>query len=159
MMPAPALPSSEPLPPRPAPEQLEVQRQRALRQVEQQYRSDLLQGGTMAVAGALLWALHVWGRRRTIPAEDAWGNFLGRTHLAFLLALFGVVGLISLPLGVYQFLRFVLVSADEFAPREPPGETVATAIVFVPLWLLTLAAAVREARRDARPGGQMGEPR
>lgn len=134
----------------PTPEQVEEQTQRQRQAIEQQYRSDLLQGATMTIVGALLWPLHTWGRRRLIRAGNGWTTFLARTHLTVLLVLFGVVGLISLPTGIYQFLQFFLVPVDEFQSRQPPGESVALAIVFVPLWLISLVIAVREMRRESR---------
>ncbi|MBI2322570.1 MAG: hypothetical protein HYU88_10930 [Chloroflexi bacterium] len=137
-----------PRPAEPTPEQVEEQRQRELRRIEQEYRNDLIQGGTMALVGAILWPLHAWGRRRIVLADSAWARFFARLHLIVLLLLFSLVGIISLPTGIYQALRFFLVPADEFAARQPPGESVAAAIVFVPLWAFYLAAALRQMRRE-----------
>lgn len=132
----------------PSPEQLEEQRQSALRRIAQQVREDLVQGGTLALAGAILWLLHAWGRRRIVVADDAWRAFFARAHLTILLLLFSLIGIISLPMGIYQLLRFYLIPAAEDVPPQPPGESVAMAVVFVPLWLFYLAAALRQMRRE-----------
>jgi hypothetical protein len=145
----PAVPTSpigtaEVLPPAPDP----MSEQRQATQVAQELRSDLVQGGSLAVAGAIIWALHFWGRRSIVRAADALAAFLARAHLVVLLLLFGLGGLISLVLGVYQSLLFALTPIDAFTYRQPPGEAAAMAIVFVPAWAVILGLALREMRRE-----------
>jgi hypothetical protein len=137
-----------PRPAQPTPEQIEEQRQRELRRIDLQVREDLIQGGTLALVSALLWPLHAWGRRRIVLADNAWLGFFGRAHLIILLLLFSLVGIVSLPMGLYQLLRFFLLPVAEDMPRQPPGESVAAAIVFVPLWVFSLVTALRQMRRE-----------
>lgn len=137
-----------PRPVEPAPEQLEEQRQRELRRIEQQVREDLIQGGTLALVGAIFWPLHAWGRRRIVPADNAWLAFFARAHLTILLLLFSLIGIISLATGLYQLLRFALLPTTEDLSPQPPGESVALALVFVPLWLFFLATALRQMRQE-----------
>lgn len=148
--PPPVRPGEPGPPPRsePTSEQLVEQRQRQIRQVEQQFRSDVVQGTTMAMVGAILWPLHAWGRRRIARVEDAWSAFFARLHLTILLVLFSLVGIISLATAIYQVLRFILVPAEEYLPSQPPGESLAAAAVFVPLWIFYLVAALSRMRRE-----------
>jgi hypothetical protein len=134
--------------PAPVPDPAAEQQQAA--QVERQMRSDLVQGASLAVAGALIWALHAWGRRRIAGAADELSTFLAKSHLIVLLLLFGLGGIISLVTGVYQSLTFALVPIDAFSAPQPPGEAAATALVLVPAWLILLAVALAELRRERR---------
>jgi len=134
--------------PAPAPDPAEEQQRAA--QVEREMRSDLVQGASLAVAGALVWVLHVWGRRRVAGATDEFSTFLARSHLIVLLLLFGIGGIVSLVTGVYQSLTFALVPVDALSSPQPPGEAAAAAVVLVPAWLILLAVALAELRRERR---------
>lgn len=132
MRPAAIMPSGEAGKPtdlkREAVPQEEIDRQD--REVGRQYQEDLLEGGTIAVsAGA--------------------GAFFGKAYTTTALAIFGVVGIISLPLGVYEALRYVIIQPDEFSGRQPPGGSLATALVFVPIWLYYLSAVVRRNQNES----------
>ncbi|MBI2322976.1 MAG: hypothetical protein HYU88_13020 [Chloroflexi bacterium] len=132
----------------PAPEEQERERQRQLQWVEREYQNDLFQGPTMAIVGALLWLVHTLARRAVAQDGHGWSGFLGKTYLAAMLIVFGVVGVISLPLGIAGVLRFLATQPSALVPRQPPGDAVAAALVFVPLWLVFLAAALRQVRRE-----------
>jgi hypothetical protein len=131
----------------PTAEQLEEQRQRELRRIEQEYRNDLIQGTTMVVVGGVLWPLHAWGRRRIVRLGDSASSFFAKAHLTLLLVLFSLIGVISLPLAIYEALRYLL-PEDDLTFRPAPGGTVATALVFVPLWLYYLWTALHRMRRE-----------
>ncbi|MFH1487187.1 MAG: DUF5671 domain-containing protein [Chloroflexota bacterium] len=146
-LPPPPSPAGEPV--RPAPEQPseEEQRQRQQREVEASFRGDLLQGLSATVIGGLVWLVHVFGRRRFETDEERRESLLNRAYLFLLLAIFSVVGVISAAQGVYETLRFYLVeSVEPYAFQSPPGDTLATAIVFVPVWVYYLNALIRERR-------------
>jgi hypothetical protein len=132
----------------PSPDQNLAAEQQQNAQIEQEVRSDLVQGGSLAVAGAIVWALHALGLRRLVRAADAFAAFLARAYLVVILIVFGLGGLISLVLGVYQSLLFALTSIDSFTYRQPPGEAAAMAIVYVPAWAIVLGLALRELRRE-----------
>ncbi|MBI4507774.1 MAG: hypothetical protein HY691_19770, partial [Chloroflexi bacterium] len=44
--------------------------------------------------------------------------------------------------------RYLGTQPFDLVPRQPPGDAVATALAFVPLWLVFLAAALRQVRRE-----------
>lgn len=132
----------------PTTEQDPAAQQQQVAQTEQERRSNLVQGWSLAIAGGLVWALHTWGRRRIVRSDDALSSFMARTHLVVLLLLFGLGGLISLVMGIYQSLLFTLTPVNSFTYRQPPGETAAMALIFVPLWVVILGLALRELRRE-----------
>jgi hypothetical protein len=129
-------------------------RQREARRVEQQLRNDLVQGGTAVVLGAILWPLHVWGRRRFAAAGDPLDHFLGRFFFVTPLVVYSLVGVATLMLAVFQILSFVLIPARGAAYQDAPGAALATAIVFVPLW----AAYILRGARLSRPQADLAPP-
>lgn len=148
---APAMPPGETGKPvdlkqQPVPQE-ELDRQE--REVGRQYQEDLLQGATLAVIGGLVWAAHTVGRRRLSVVDPDAGAFFGKAYTTTALAIFGVVGIIALPVGVYEALRYVVIQPDEFSGRQPPGGTLAAALIFVPIWLYYLNAVVRRSQKES----------
>jgi hypothetical protein len=56
---------------------------------------------------------------------------------------------VALPVGVYQALKFFLITPLPTQTRLAPGNTLATGLVLTPLWIYYLVALTRQ----ARPGG------
>lgn len=110
--------------------------------------TDLLRGGTLAVIGGLLFGVHAILRRRGAPDESVEGNFR-RGFLMVSLVTFGLVGLVALPVGVYQTLKFFLIAPLPTQQRVAPGNTLATGVVLTPLWIWYLIALTKQARRSA----------
>ncbi len=126
-------------------------------QSEAQYRNDLIQGGTLAVVGAFVWALHEFGRRRMSVEADDSRLFFARARTTLLLGIYGVAGLIAFATAVYELLRFFLLSNDPMMGNQPPGASVATAIVFVPVWMYYLAALLKRTKEEpSLPAGVSG---
>jgi hypothetical protein len=132
------------------PEQQEEIRQRQLRQVEQQHRDDLIQGVTEVVTGAILWPLFIWARRRFTRPGDDFTGFLARLNLVLPLALYSLIGLISLPVTIFGLVSYLTTPAGEYL-GQPPGENIAVGLVFVPLGMYYLLVAVRRLARE-EPG-------
>lgn len=124
----------------------EEMNERGRREAERQYQNDLIQGITLAVVGAALWGLHTVGGRQVTPDEA--GPFFSRAHSTVLLAISGIVGVVALPMSLYELLRFFLVSADEGFRNQPPGASIATALVFVPVWMYYLIDILKRTRRE-----------
>lgn len=140
-------------PPPPVPEE---QQERQRKDIERQYQNDWIQGITLTLVGAVLWGLHLFGRRRVTPEEPETRQFFARAYSTVLLAIFGLVGVVALPMGMYELLRFFLVPLDESAPNQPPGASVAMAVVFVPIWIYYLNDILARSRRENIPSPSMG---
>lgn len=129
-----------------APEQAALQRQ----QWERQTRENLLQGLTSAIAGALFWAVHWYGRRE-IETRDERAGLLRRGFYLVGTAVFGIASIVLLPAAVYSALRFWLIPLGEFDFRPGVGESLAAALVVVPAWLVFLRIVLGEMRRQPPP--------
>ncbi len=129
--------------------ELQEEMERSNQRIERQYKSDLVQAGTLVLIGGVLWGLHSMGRRRFQHTDNPYNEFFYKTYLAILLALFGVTGIISLTSGVYETLRFFLIPPDEFSFGSPPGDAIGAAIVFVPVWGYYLLSMLRLSDRES----------
>lgn len=137
---------------RPAFDTRAFERQTLERQRDQQ-STDLIRGGTLAIMGGGLFLLHAWLRRRRSLDEEAEASF-HRGFLVVALATFGLVGLVALPVGVYQVLKFFLTSPLPTQTRVAPGNTLATGLILTPLWIAYLLALMGQARAS-NPGPQL----
>lgn len=110
-------------------------------------RDDLLQGLTILVIGGVLFAVHRWGRSQVEQAGDSANLFMQRAYLTIQLAIFSLAGLISLIIGISETLRYFIVETNEFGARVAPAGSLATALVFVPIWAYYLAAMLRQSKK------------
>ncbi len=66
-----------------------------------------------------------------------------------LLAVFGLAGIIAIPVALASTLDYVIQTSRQFF--QGPGRDVAIALVFAPFWLTLITLLVREVRSRARP--------
>ncbi len=107
------------------------------------FRSGLISGISLAVVGLVIYAIHLMVR--VLAGEGETHRTLRRWYLGSLLVVFGLVSLVALPTGIIASLNFALGASRDFF--EVPGETLALAIVFTPIWFALIALFTREVRR------------
>ena len=66
-----------------------------------------------------------------------------RIYLFFMLSIFSVAGLVSLPVAVYAFVHYYIEGSRHW---EDPSAALATAIVVVPMWAYYLMRVMQETR-------------
>ena len=125
-------------------QQAEQQRQNADRLRDDQ-ATDLIRGGTLSVLGAVLFLVHLWIRRSTVP--DADGPSFQRGYLTVCLVTFGIIGLVALPVGVYESIKFFVLPPLPTQPRVAPGGGLAMGLVLTPMWAYFLVRLIRLARQ------------
>jgi hypothetical protein len=108
----------------------------------------VLRGITSCGIGSLVLGAHLWVRRRLeVPGEGR--DVLGRAYLVFLLLIFSVLVLVTLPFALYHTLRFFLLDARDVRPGEP----LARALTVLPLWVWLLYRAVGVLRGEGQAQG------
>ncbi|HEX6510886.1 MAG TPA: hypothetical protein VF157_01195 [Chloroflexota bacterium] len=133
-------------------------RARQQRDLDQQQRNGLSQGISLTIVAAILAVLHGFGRRWLLPRLSL-SPAPSRIFLGVMLAIFGLTGVIALPLAAAQLAGFYTAAPPEpnAQPNQlptPPGAALATAIAVLPLWIGFLWATVRSARtREASAVG------
>jgi hypothetical protein len=146
--PVPAEPGVVPEEREPTPEEeakiREEEEKRRQEGLDQAFKEGLLNGLSLFVVGGILWALHLWGKRRMAEKEA----LIERLYLIVLLFIFAALALSSLPTSIYETTRFYILRPPEDY-FSPPGGKLATAIVTLPLWLFYLTSTIRRLRRSA----------
>jgi len=104
--------------------------------------SDVTLGITLTCTGALICVLHVLGKKTMEAREGKSTPLLKKVYLFFMLTIFSLGGLISLPMAIYE-------TANYYVQKESwnnPSGTIAAAIVIVPLWIYYLMRVLRNTR-------------
>lgn len=118
---------------------------------DRRFRDDLVRGIALMVTGGLLWALHWLGIRAVDPPEVRRASTLASLYGNGLLAIAGLVTVVSLPLGVYALLAYYVLPASGKNPSNQPGPTLAYALVFLPVLAYFLWRLVQKVGRRAAP--------
>ena len=122
----------------------EAARQKGL---DRAWREGLINGVAFTVIGLLVLGSHVLGLRMLQTAEERSG-MLHRFYVFAVLVVFTIIVLVTLPQGVFESMRYWLLKpVDSYSRPSPPGQALSTAIVALPVWGVSLWAALRAARR------------
>lgn len=113
--------------------------------------NDLTLASVLLGTGLVICILHVYGRRAVQKREEEATTNIRRIYLFFMLGIYSLTGLISLPLAIYQTIRYFTVEPDYgyYHPQAPSTE-LAVAIVFVPLWAYFMFRVLQEIRQRNR---------
>ena len=108
--------------------------------------NDVTLGVTLLVTGAVICLLHVFGKKALEAKEGKATSLLKRVYLFFMLSIFSVGGLVSLPLAIYETARYYVQHSGEYMYWNDPSGQIAAAVVIVPLWVYYLMRVMRETR-------------
>jgi hypothetical protein len=112
--------------------------------IENLYRDDVVYGITMLLVGLFMFGIHAAGRqflrhRRGEP------SLISRSYLILMLIATSVVALVSLVTAIASVVRrYILETVGPDRVMSNPGESVALALAFLPLWLWFLYRALRD---------------
>jgi hypothetical protein len=104
--------------------------------------SDLTLASVLLGTGLLVYTLHIYGRRTAEKRAAKTTPTPRRIYLFFMLGFFSIVGLISLPLAIYETIHYYIVETNYY--REAPSGEIAMAIVFVLLWVYFIFRVFQE---------------
>ena len=107
----------------------------------------LIDGVSLTLIGALIWGIHMAGRRLLESTEEREGP-LNRLYLIVIVVIFSIITIASLAQGVPESIRYALLDPlDEFGnSKDTPGGPLAVAIVALPIWITYLVGTIRAAR-------------
>lgn len=129
--------------------QLEENRKRQ----DQSHREGLTEGVGMALAGGIVWALHIWGRRRFHSIPDSFSKGIRRSYLVVMLVIYSIMGLTAIAMAVSRVLRqYILYDIGKYAYVPAPGPVVAAGIILVPIWIYFLTSLINEMREKENEG-------
>jgi hypothetical protein len=104
---------------------------------------NLTLGFTLLCTGAVICALHVWGRRAVEKREEKATTMLRRIYLFSMLAIFSLTGLGAVPVAIHDVVRYYFTGHRQ---GSAPAESLAVALVVTPLWAYYLWRVLREMR-------------
>lgn len=104
-------------------------------------------GVALLVTGLIFCVSHIFGRRALEKKEGKTANALRRVYLFFMLAIYSVAGLVSVPTATYLTADYYVKGSMYF---DAPSGALATAIVVVPLWIYYLVLVLRETRASKK---------
>jgi len=113
-----------------------------VKEVEEEYayeadieKRDLIRGITMVAISIPFLLLHCYAAK-DLAKKKGTVSSIYKIYVTASLILFSIVSIISLPVGVYETLQFFLLEQPESVwDKIVPGEAVATAFTFVPVWV------------------------
>ena len=128
--------------------QRQEQEEARLKGLDRAMDEGLINGVSLTLIGALIWGVHMVGRRRLENLEER-ESPLNRVYLIVVVVIFAVIAIVALAQGVPETTRYLLLEQlDEFGHRSnTPGEPMAVAIVALPIWIIYLMGTVRAMRR------------
>jgi hypothetical protein len=124
-------------------QRLKEQVAREDRRLENEFRVGLWQGLAMAIAGGVIYGFHL--AARLLLGAIGRMRELRLGYLCVMLAVFGLVTIISIPAAIAQTMEHVVQIPGDYLPGA--GADVANVIVCTPIWLVVLTLLLRQVRR------------
>ena len=113
-------------------------------------KKDIIRGITLIVVSTPILFLHLYGVKVLEKQEKAM-EFVKRIYLLIGLVVFAIVGIITLPIGIYETLQYFLTEqATDVWAKTIPGEALATAIAFVPIWIYYLISYLNLTNKSSK---------
>lgn len=112
----------------------------AIRFYEREKKEITIDGVSLTIIGAIISAIHIFGRRR-IETEEERGALLHRIYLIAALSVFAIAAIVALVEGVPETMRYVILNDPE--NPSSPGEPLAIAFVALPIWIYYLRQTLR----------------
>lgn len=116
--------------------------------VESMYQEDLYNGVSMLVVGLLFLGVHVYGWRKLETEPDRAKAILHKGYIILQLAVFSIITLIALPLGISQTMRYALGQSNS-EQIIVPGEPLSIALWSTPIWLYFIWLTIQTLRRQS----------
>jgi hypothetical protein len=108
--------------------------------VDRAREGTVINGASLAIIGAIIWAAHALGRRR-LETEEERDDILNRAYLIAALLMFGIAAIVSLVTGIPETLRYFFL--DSLDRHESPGGPLSVAVVALPIWIYYLVSTLR----------------
>ncbi len=131
----------------------ELREERRVEGLDRALREGIIAGVSFTIIGAIIWILHVLGRRWLETPEER-AELINHVYLIIVVVTFGAITIVNLPQAISEGVIYYLpvVPSGEFhrlTPLTPPGGKLALSIVALPIWIVYLMGTIRAVRRGA----------
>lgn len=99
---------------------------------------DLIRGFTMVLFAALIGLIHAFVLKSVESKEERMQSPVYRLFVVLGLSIFTIGSLVAIPVGIYRTISYyVITQPDALEPyqRLVPGESLSSAIAYLPLWI------------------------
>ena len=100
--------------------------------------SDLVNGITIFISMAILFLIHQFAIKRINKKDKI--NWLPKIYTFASLILYSVIGIVSIPVSIYQLTNFIFFNdgISQYSTPEAPAMALGIAVLAVPLWIFFL---------------------
>ncbi len=100
--------------------------------------SDFVNGITIFISMTILFLIHQFAIRKINKKDKI--NWLPKIYTFASLILYSLIGIVSIPVSIYQLTNFVFLNEDisQYSTPEAPAMALAIAVLAVPLWIFFL---------------------
>ena len=128
----------------------ELREERRVEGLDRALREGIIAGVSFTMIGAIIWILHVLGRRWLETPEER-AELINHVYLIIVVVTFGAITIVNLPQAISEGATYYLpvVPSGEFHRLAPPGDKLALSIVALPIWIVYLMGTIRAVRRGA----------
>ncbi len=100
--------------------------------------SDLVNGITIFVSMVILFLIHQFAIKKINKKERV--EWLPKIYTFSSLILYSIIGIVSIPVSIYQLTNFLFLNKEisAYSTPEAPAMSIAIAILAVPLWIFFL---------------------
>ena len=126
----------------------ELREERRVQGLDRALEEGLIEGVSFAVIGAIIWILHVLGRRWLETPEERI-ELINRIYLILVVVTFGAITIVNLPQAISEGVTYYLTvdPSGEFGHLTPPGDKLALSVVALPIWITYLFGTIRTVRQ------------
>lgn len=111
--------------------------------------NDLTLGSVLLVTGLVICLLHIYGRHTVQKSEDKIITNIRQIHLFFMLGIFSLTGIATIPLAIYQTIHYFTAESAYHHPQTPStGLAIATVSMLV--WAYYSFRLLREINKRNR---------
>jgi hypothetical protein len=97
----------------------------------EQREKDIVNGVTLFISMILIYALHQVGISKLKTKYFG----IEKIYMFLSLAVYGIMGVIVIPMSIYQTMNYFLFKGNDFSSIEAPAMVIGLALLSVPLWV------------------------
>lgn len=110
-------------------------------------KNDITIASVLVGTGFIIGMLHLLGKRTLQKRDNEATANIRRVYLFFMLGIYGIAGVVSLPLAIYQTVRYYTVEHERPYYYHAPSAEIAVAAVVVALWGYFMFRVMRDMRQ------------
>jgi len=109
-------------------------------------KQDLINGGIIFFSMIILFTIHMIGIKMIEKKNVT--EWLKKAYIFISLILYSLVGIVTVPIAIYQLSTHLLYRVEDITKYEAPGTALALLILVLPLWIYYLVKTTKLRNND-----------